>query len=124
MSLDGAPRQQSMTSDGEPWRLAGASVWAIVCSALTLLLLVGRYAIIDLRFPPLDDQKDYVVRTSIAVMLTALWAISAVVLTFIAPFVDTGNGYVATVGAFGFAVALLLHESAVQSVVIARREVK
>ena len=97
--------------DDEFADLHAECMWAIVCGSLTLLALLVRAAIISGQPVQLDEYTMWAARAYLAGVLTAVWAASVLVLTFIGPFVDTGNGYVATWAAFGCAVALVLDET-------------
>jgi len=99
----------------------GECTWALICCALTWAILLVRYAIVDYKIIQLDDNNEYLVRASLSSVLAGMWTISAIVLTFIGPFLDTGNGYIATAAAFGASVALVLDDFAVQSILLASR---
>jgi len=99
----------------------GEAVYALVSCAITLIVLMVRYVLLEMKMLPMDDNKAYIVRVSMSSLVAVLWTIAALLLTFVGPFVDVGNGYVATVAAFGGSIALVLDDIKVQSVLLASR---
>ena len=92
-----------------------------MCSGLTLAILAVRYIVVDMKAAPLDDNREYVVRVSTSALLCTMWTVSAILFTFVGPFVDIGNGYVATAASLGGSVAMLLDDFTVQSLLLASR---
>ena len=83
--------------------------WAVVCASLTLVALLGRTAIL-LGGKFLSPSSGLTLRVLLALFLAGCWVSTVLVLTFLGPFVDVGNGYLACWVGLICACGLVLEE--------------
>jgi len=90
--------------------VTGECVWAIVVGSVTLAAILLRATMLysHLINSPLAV---WWWRVLVAGLLALMWLSAALALTFVGPFLDTGNGYFAVWAGMVCAVALLLQET-------------
>uniref|UniRef100_A0A7S2D7V1 Transmembrane protein n=1 Tax=Haptolina brevifila TaxID=156173 RepID=A0A7S2D7V1_9EUKA len=89
----------------------GEKIWAIVVGGVSILALVLR-AILLYSKGIKNQNTLWWVRVCTAALLALSWLAAALVLTFVGPFLDTGNGYFAAWAGLICAVSLFLEETA------------
>ena len=83
--------------------------WAIVCASLSLIGLLLRL-VVRCCATSLSPSTSATLRLLLALPVAGCWLVAAFLLTFLGPFVDPGNGYIATWGGVLCACGLLLAE--------------
>ena len=90
--------------------------WAITLPCVSAVLLLARAALVR-RFDGANGSArpmNRFVRIGLAGALTAVWLSAAFVFTFIAPFLDVGNGYFASWAGLACAMRLLADDVAAE----------
>jgi len=86
----------------------GESVYAIFCACLSFAVLLARLALVVKPKP--DARTAALVRLLLSSTLAACWLAAALVLTFVGPFKDVGNGYLAVWAGLVCALCLAFEE--------------
>jgi len=90
--------------------VTGECVWAIVVGSVTLAAILMRAVLLYTRL--IDSPLGiWWWRVIVAGLLALMWLSAALALTFVGPFLDTGNGYFAAWAGMICATALLLQET-------------
>ena len=95
--------------------LSGEDTWAILCPILSMTCLLIRSAVLryGLHLGPITyycGKEMYTVRLCLSGYLACSWVSAAFVLTFIGPFTEVGNGYIAAYAGMASAIGLLMEE--------------
>jgi hypothetical protein len=92
----------------------GEAVFAILCSSLTIGTLLLRGALLYMKPAALVPHMGGL-RVVLMILIVTMWGAAALILTFVGPFLDPGNGYWATWTALVCAFLQAMKESAAAS---------
>jgi len=88
--------------------LGGESVYGIFCGCLSFAMLLARLALIAKPKP--NERTAVTIRLVLAAGVALCWLAAALVLTFVGPFQDVGNGYLAVWAGLVCALCLAFEE--------------
>jgi len=89
---------------------SGEDIWGIVVGSVSLFFLLMRAIILYVKIVQQTTRLWYT-RVAMGWLLVLMWFFAAILLTFVGPFLVTGNGYFAAWAGAICSVALLLQET-------------